>query len=145
MGEVSHLAEHGSRSTVAFFRKRYRAGYRLRLNMVAGYDVLDGNLNENHRVFFRAHTLDMYLVASHILAFLAQNRDDIHAGTAGQADEEQFHGAKASVLSTAVLVRIKRDLVAGPAHRIEVHTLLERGLRFHYFGHNLLLFIRICE
>src|SRR5258708_32246148 len=86
MGEVRYLAKHGSRATVAFLGTLYRACHRLRLNMVAADDVLHGNLNKHHRVFFGAHAPDIHFVAGHRLSLLAQNRDDIHPGTACQAD-----------------------------------------------------------
>src|SRR5579859_1700519 len=140
MGEVSHLAKHSSRATVACFRKFDRAGDCFRLNMVAGNDVLDGNLDKHHRVFLSAHTPDMYLVAGHLLAFLAQNRDDIHAGAASQADQEHLHRAKTLILSAPIPVRIERDTMAGPALSRETHAPLKRGLRRHYFYHCLLLY-----
>src|SRR6266568_9077654 len=86
MGEVRYLAKHGSRATVAFLGKLYRACHRFRLNMVAEDLVLYGNLNKHHRVFFGAHAPDMHLVVGHRLSLLAQYRDDIHPGTASQAN-----------------------------------------------------------
>src|SRR5450759_26877 len=136
MGKVSYLAKHSSRATVASLGKLDRAGHRFRLNMVSGDDVLDGNLNKHHGMLFSAHTRDMHLVGGHILAFLAHNRDDIHPGTASQADEQQLHRAKALVVSSVVFCCIERDMMARTCFYLEAHASRKFRLHSHRFCHD---------
>ncbi len=86
MGEVSHLPEHRTCSAIPLLGELNGSCHRVWLEVVPSDDVLDGNLDKHHRVLFGAHTPDIHFVAGHLLALLAQNRDDIHPGTACQAD-----------------------------------------------------------
>src|SRR5207237_1923568 len=112
-----------------------RAGHRFMLNTVAGDDVLDGNLNKHHGVLFGAHSRDMHLVVGHLLAFFAQNRDDIHPGAASQADEQQLHGAKALIVSSTMLCCIERDMMARTGLNLEAHASRKFRLHSHRFRH----------
>src|SRR6266496_1844376 len=86
MGYVSDLPEHRTRPAVPFLRKLNGPCYRFWLNVVPGDNMHNVDLDKHHRVIFYPYTHDMHSITGHLLALLAQNRDDIHPGTDSQAN-----------------------------------------------------------
>src|ERR1700694_3054583 len=81
------FAEHGFRAAVACFGKFDGSCYGGGLDVMASDEVFDADFDEHLWMFFGAYALDAHFVAGYVLAFFAQDRDDIHAAATGQAHQ----------------------------------------------------------
>src|SRR6266516_5624095 len=103
MRYCGRFAEHAARAAVTLFTQLNRALHGFGLNIVTGQDVLKGDLYKYPGVLLGTLTMDVYLIGGHVLAFLAQNRQDVHSRTPCQAYQEHLHWARASILAHARL------------------------------------------
>src|SRR5579859_653241 len=113
MDQACCLSKHGSCPTVSLFRKMDSSYHCFWLHVMASDDMLNGNGDKHHWVLFCAYARYTHFVGSHRYAFLAQNGDDVHSGTACQANEQHFHRAKALILPSALCGCVKGDMMAG--------------------------------
>lgn len=72
MGQVSDLAEHGTRAAVPSFGQLDRSLACFWLELMSGEEMFYGNFYKDQRVVFRAFACHPRFIGGHLLAFLAQ-------------------------------------------------------------------------
>ena len=107
--EFRRFVERCAHTAVTLLGQVYSAFNSFWLNIMASKDVLNLDLHKNPWMLFDPLTVDSYLVASDILALLAQDRDHVHPGASRQPNQQQFHRAKTQILSASSPLRIERN------------------------------------
>jgi len=71
------FAEHCFRAAVACLGKPDGPFHGCRLDVMAGDNVFNADFDEHLWMFFGSYALHMHFVAGHVLAFFAQDRNEI--------------------------------------------------------------------
>ncbi len=85
------FAHHCLRAAVFCHRKVDSACDGGFIYLMAGDDMLDGNIGENLWVNQRAYAMNSHLIVGHILAHLAEYGDNIHCRATCCSQQQQFH------------------------------------------------------
>src|SRR5579875_3816790 len=129
------FTEHGAGTAVFLLSQFDSALYRMRLNAMTGKDMFNGNFYKHPGVFLCTLTMYVYFIGCDLLAFLAQDGENIHSGTGCQRHQQHFHWTWSFVLSAVMFSSIKQKMVTRASLSIKAHPFLQHCPDSHSIRH----------
>src|SRR6266566_886931 len=130
-GHLRHFAKHCNDRTITGCGKFDGSRYGLRINVLAPHPVEYFDPGVDPWVLVRPAPLHFHAEAADLLAFLTQDRDDVHSGAASQSLQQQAMGLGTGAHAAHGLLGIKVHAKA-VNFSDKVHTTRQGGRgRFH--------------